>query len=219
MFFMRTGIRLRRIQAYLVALLLSMPAALSAFGQPADTLLVAGAPIAEFGRASSISIGADGRVFVTDTNRSALIVLRQDGQVEEIIGGRGTDEGQFDEPDDVDPSNGLMIYVADAGNGRIQKFSRAFRFLESLPVPSDPGSGRSDDNPSFRAGAGGIRQPSDGLPVSVISSRTEDLYVIESISSTVIRWDRDRRNNWVIGGEDAGDAFSDLPHERRTLEV
>ena len=202
--------------SFLAALYLWLLSAHPALGQPVDTVLVTGNPVAEFRRATSISIAADGRMFVVDADRNALVVLRLSGEVDEIIGGPGTDEGQFDGPADVDPTNGLAIYIADMGNGRIQKFSRAFRFLESLPVVSNPALSREDQNPSFRVGAGVTRQPSDGLPVSVITSRLDDLYVVESVSATVIRWDRDRRNSWVIGNEDAGEYELQAPVDLAT---
>lgn len=174
-------------------------------GQERDVVLTVSDPVASFSRARSLSVTQDGRIYVVDADRNAVVVLGPEGDVLEIVGGPGTDEGQFDEPADIDPTTGLIINIADAGNGRIQRFARGFRFLESLPVTSEYADQNQAANPSFRMGSARIEHPPYGFPISVTSSPADDLYVIDQFSGVVMRWDRDRRNRWTIGDQESGD--------------
>ena len=49
-----------------------------------------------------------------------------------LEGGRGTDEGQFDSPSGIALDSSGNILVADAGNGRIEKFSPTGTFVTSI---------------------------------------------------------------------------------------
>lgn len=171
---------------------------ITALAQDVDTLVVSTAPAATFSDARSIAVDFNGRIYIVDAARSMIFIHDTDGKFIASFGGPGTDEGQFDEPVDIDPTTSLLLNVADAGNSRIQRFTHDFRFIENLPVPSQTGSS-GDESPSFRPGAGRVVTPADGFPIAVVSSRTDDLYVIEDVSQRVLRWDRDRRNRWEIG--------------------
>jgi DNA-binding beta-propeller fold protein YncE len=166
--------------------------------QTVDTVRVSPGQFPRFSSGRSIAVDLSGRVYVVDAVRNTIYLFDADGQAITSFGGSGTNEGQFDDPTDIDPTTGLLINVADGGNSRIQRFSRDFRFIENLPVSSQAGSG-GDRSPSFRPGAGRVVMPADGYPVAVASSREDDLFVIEDISRRVLKWDRDRRNRWQIG--------------------
>lgn len=166
--------------------------------QDIDTLLVSGNPVAQFSDARSIALDFRGQLYVVDAARNLVLTFDPEGRQVDTFGGAGTDEGQFDEPTDVDLTTGLLFNVSDAGNSRIQRFTKDFRFLENLPVSSQTGAG-GDQSPSFRPGAGRVVAPADGFPIALASSRADDLYVIEDVSRSVLRWDRDRRNRWLIG--------------------
>ena len=122
------------------------------------------------------------------------------------LGGPGADEGAFDGPADVDPTNGLVLLVADAGNGRIQRFSRAFLFLEALPVGERLGETVGGARTRFgsgrerRTGGSGL-----GRPVAVAASPSGETYAIDATERHVIRWDEGRRVERTIGGYDAGE--------------
>jgi hypothetical protein len=169
--------------------------------QRPDTVLSNVSRIADLGNAVGFAVGPSGLIYVVESDGDRIVVLDSTGVQQEWFGGSGTDEGQFDEVRDVDPTNGLIINVADAGNGRIQRFARSFRFLESIRLSDSRSSnGRMS---SFRTGAARVDGPGQGYPISVTSSSSEDLYAVDASIARVIRWDRERRNRWIIGGEDA----------------
>lgn len=166
--------------------------------QAADTVAVSLAVSTRFVDARSISVDPSGRFYVVDAARNTVTVFDKDLSEAGTFGGPGINVGQFDEPTDIDPTNGLVINIADAGNGRIQRYSKDFRFLESLPVPASIGL-NATKSPSFRPGSERVQGLSDGRPTSVATSRQDDLFVIESGSNKVFRWDRDRRSTHVVG--------------------
>ncbi len=171
--------------------------------QDRDTLTVRSESIADFGQATRIARTTDGTMYVVDAREDRIVMLDRDGKVLEWFGGKGTDEGQFDTIRDVDPTNGLIINVADAGNGRIQRFAKGFRFLETIVLSNN--ASREGRESSFRSGSARVDGPGQGYPIGVASSAAEDLYVLDAMSGRVIRWDRERRRRWIIGGEDAQD--------------
>ena len=190
---------MRRLKPRLVALITVTVCFISTcLGQDPDTLFV-GAPVYEFTRAAHLGISPDGLLYIPDRDKSVIHVFSDDGQHLRRLGGPGSSEGQFDDPRDVDPALGLVVNVADTENGRIQRFTKEFRFIESLPVMSGPDDAVDENDPSFRTGEAQFRAPADGRPIAVSSSPMDDLYVISATANSVIRWDRERRNRWQIG--------------------
>jgi len=174
-------------------------------GQVPDQVLKLGAPASAFSRAGRMASAPDGRLFVTDRDRNTVVVLAADGKVLDRIGGPGIEEGLFSDPTDVDPGIGLIISVADALNGRVQRFSNEFRFIESLPIEGQYDAAIERDAPSFRTGATGLQSPPAGRPVALTTSMNDDLYVIDARANVVVRWNRERSRRWIIGGDSAGD--------------
>jgi hypothetical protein len=197
-----------RLTGTALALYLTLTIVAGAAAQTSDSLIVVGEPVATFLRAGRMSTAPDGRIFVTDRDRNTVDVLGPDGHLLERVGGPGVEEGRFDDPADVDAGIGLIISVADAGNGRIQRFSNAFRFLESLPVGRTDVPDASADDPSFRSGVAGVGLPPDGRPIALTTSSNDDLYAVDANSNRVYRWDRARRRQWSIG--DDGDSRGTL---------
>ena len=81
----------------------------------------------------SFAAGPNGRLFVLDAGNGRVQVLDAEGGYLTEWGQHGSDSGSFDfgaglEPEDFSGSIAVdgegYIYVADAGNGRIQKFAR-----------------------------------------------------------------------------------------------
>ncbi len=169
--------------------------------QATDTLVVSGNPVATFSRAGSVAVSPDGLIYVTDRDWDRILVYSDAGRLIRQLGGPGTNEGQFDDPTDVDPGIGLVISIADAQNGRIQRFSKDFRFLESLPVAAQTGSQVEQNDPIFRVGAAQLHQAAPGRPIAITSSASDDLYVVDDQAGVVIRWDRERRYRWIIGDQ------------------
>lgn len=169
----------------------------------ADTVLVT-RHVASFDRAASVSVDPTGRIVVADEGQDAVLRLSAAGDVLEAVGGPGSDVSRFDDPAGIDATNGLILLVADTGNGRIQRFARDGRFLELLPVSADP-AGRTDA-PVYLEGDVRSADRSDGRPVDVVSTDDGRVFAVESVSGTLRTWDRERRTGAAIGAA-VGDAF------------
>lgn len=177
---------------------------LKTHAQPAPDTVVTdanGQVLAEFVDATSLAIDPAGRLYVTDAGADAVVQLTSDGTVQARYGGPGTRPGAFDDPADLDPTNGLVLYVADAGNARIQRFARAFQFLEALPVGSAAGADAQPtyDHQDANALAGGT-----GYPVAVVASNADELYVIDAAQGHIVQWELQRHTSRIIGGFNAG---------------
>ncbi len=156
--------------------------------------------LARFEAATALAVDPTGRLYVTDAGADVLVCLAPDGAVLARAGGPGTQPGAFDDPADVDPTNGLAIFVADAGNARIQRFARAFRFLEAIPVGGDAdGPVRSAYDREAGAWAGGT-----GEPIAVASTDADELYAIDAAAGHVVYWGPRRRAVRTVGGFDDG---------------
>jgi NHL repeat. len=83
----------------------------------------------------AVSMDASSRhLFVLERGKDRFLKLDFDGMLLDSLGSRGSGDYQFDEPADIDVSNGLRIYISDSGNNRIQVYDRRFQYLSSLPV-------------------------------------------------------------------------------------
>lgn len=156
-------------------------------------------PLARFEEATALAAEPAGQLYVTDAGADAVVQLAPDGAVAARYGGPGTQPGRFDDPADLDATNGLAFYVADAGNSRVQRFARAFQFLEALPVGA---SSRAAAQPAYDAQA--ARAEATGTPIAVAVSDTDELYVIDAAAQHVVRWGPRRRAPQPVGGFDAG---------------
>lgn len=103
-----------------------------------------------------------------------------------ILGGSGTRPGEFDLPSDVDPTNGQLILVADAYNGRIQRFSEEGQYLESLPIGQlDRGGG---DGWTFQDERDGGTVQGDGHPVAVARDDEGTIFVLDARTRRLLTW-------------------------------
>ena len=176
-----------------------------AMAQPADTLITQGIELASFDEARALGIDPAGKIYVVDAGKDVVVQLGPDGTILASLGGPGAHEGQFNEPADIDPTNGLLWVVADAGNSRIQRFSRGFLHLETLPVARverfTPGvAGRT-----VPVGDGVGLGDADGRPTAVAISIANETYVVDEAQGLVLKWDASRRLERAIGGYDAGE--------------
>ena len=158
--------------------------------------------LGEFESAASLAVAPDGRIYVADRGRDAIIVITDAERRAE--GGPGTESGQFDDPSAVDAGTGLVIHVADAGNHRVQRFSREFRHLGNVAVDADrfrESGGTGDD----RAGTltGRSRAPS-GRPIDLTTSSADELFVVDEAENVVLKWDEARRPERIIGDFGSG---------------
>ncbi len=81
-----------------------------------------------------VAVGADGRVFVTDTGNKRVLVFEADGTFVTQFGGGGFEAGQLAEPVGIAVAPDGTIWVADTWNRRVQRFSALGEPLQQLPV-------------------------------------------------------------------------------------
>jgi hypothetical protein len=171
---------------------------------PVDTLAVEPfGPVFEEARA--VAADGAGRLYVVDAGAATVTVLSPTGLPLNVLGGPGTGDYAFLDPSDIDPTNGLVLVVADTGNGRLQRFSYDGRLIDSLPVPSDLGDGDAGQR-EFRDTPTSDRRSGQGRPTAVAAAVTGETYAVEEVQGLVLRWDERRRFDRVIGGleEDEG---------------
>ena len=172
----------------------------------ADTTITEAVPLAAFVEARALAADPAGVLYVVDGGRDVVQRLAPSGALLTTLGGPGAGEGQFDGPADIDPANGLVLLVADAGNGRLQRFSRAFLFLEALPVGGAPEDRNGGAQRRFGAARDRFAEERGlGRPIAVAYSPAGETYAIDATERYVIQWDEHRRVARTIGGYDAGE--------------
>ncbi|HLA62873.1 MAG TPA: hypothetical protein VK610_00480 [Rhodothermales bacterium] len=158
--------------------------------EPAVTGL---ALVATFTDARALAADGSGRLYVVDAAESVVVVLDTAGVRLATFGGPGAGAYAFLEPADVDPTNGLELYVADAGNGRLQRFSRDGRLLDTVPVPLDvPPAGSNASIPP---------DAQRGRPVAVAAGAAGAVYAAEGSRNVVYVWRGSSRQAEPLGGE------------------
>ncbi len=196
--------RLARILLLIVGLLLLQ--AVDIYAQEADTVITDMKVLAEFEEAAALDVDPAGLLYVVDKGSHSIHQLHHDGTPINELGGPGGGEGQFDFPSDIDATNGLVLVVADAGNGRIQRFSKDFLFLESLALDleeANAGGGFSSE-PAYRQREQSVEVFDTGKPISLITSPNNDMYAIDEISNLLVKWDKNRNIEQLIGAYDQG---------------
>jgi DNA-binding beta-propeller fold protein YncE len=75
-------------------------------------------------RPEGVTVDRDGNLWVADYGRDRIVKLAPDGRLLQVLGGHGSDAGQFVGPKGVavDPLSG-HVYVTDTGNARIQRLA------------------------------------------------------------------------------------------------
>lgn len=173
-----------------------------AIAQPVDTLRATPLPGVDFLDARAIGVDPFGIIYVADAGRDVVYTMNEHGERLAVLGGPGSQEGAFDDPADVDPTNGLVLYVADAGNRRIQIFSRSGAYLGAVPLM------RTDEDVSarvtYRRQDEAAADYSSGIPVAVATSSANEIFAVDVDGGVVRKWDQDRRPAGVIGGIGAG---------------
>lgn len=173
-----------------------------AAGLPADSLPTIteadGEMLATFADAQALALDPRGRLYVADAARDHVVLLRPDGTQQRIFGGSGTQPGRFDTPTDVDPTNGLQLFVADAANGRIQRFVAEGRFLESLPVRQSHDASSATGS-VFEQGRETIGRGSPGRPVAVVTTSRQVVFALDARHRILWRWDAARRVERLAG--------------------
>jgi hypothetical protein len=142
--------------------------------------------IGKFDNASSFYITANGFIYVCDSGRDEVVMLDTLGKISISFGGYGWSENSFDDPSDVfaDP---LTIYVADKNNHKIKRFDKNLNYLYSLYTLE------SDNSVEQFA-----------YPLSCATSNQGDLYLLDSDSKRIMKFDIYGKFIQNFGGFDAG---------------
>ena len=184
--------RIGAVRALLVGGLLALLGPSAVCAQPAGLT-----EIATFREAAALAIDPLGRLYVADAGRDVVQILGRTGESRATIGGAGTRAGEFDGPLALDPTNGQTLYVADAGNGRIQQFSAEQRYLGAIAVGA--GGEAAAVGRRFDDGRDGADVQGTGRPVAVASSDGDATFVVESRENVVLRFDAQGRAERLTG--------------------
>lgn len=107
------------------------PAEVLIFGSDEHLLQRFGKGVLE--NATGVAIdAARKRILVTDSKRHQLLSFSLSGDLLQAFGERGTAEGQFNYPTDIDLDTQGNIYVLDSQNARVQVFDANMRYLRSF---------------------------------------------------------------------------------------
>lgn len=147
--------------------------------------------IASFRDARALESDPSGRLYVVDAYDASVTILMPDGREVATFGGVGSGEYSLLEPSGVDPTNGLDFFVADTGNGRIQRFSTDGQLIESIPVPVG-------ERASLRG-----ESTATGRPVAVAIGPGGTMVAIEAERNAVMRWSANRRLTDIIGQDES----------------
>ena len=87
---------------------------------------------------TDVGFGPNGHVYVTDGYANARVLeYAANGDKVRQWGTPGSGPGQFNLPHSIAIDDGI-IYIADRGNSRVQRFDLEGRFLSEWPVPGNP---------------------------------------------------------------------------------
>lgn len=82
-------------------------------------------------------IPATGEIWLTETTAHRLLTIDRNGRIIRTIGGRGTEEGQFNFPTSIWIDKQGYIYVVDSMNFRIQIFTETGEIVSVFGEPGD----------------------------------------------------------------------------------
>ncbi|MEM6336590.1 MAG: hypothetical protein AAF752_08480 [Bacteroidota bacterium] len=171
-------------------------------------LLAQPVEIYEFTDARSVSADRLGIVYVVDGTLSTVTRLTPAGAVIDGLGGAGSGDYAFDEPVDIDPSNGLVMAVADAGNGVVKRYTNELLHIETLPVAvPDIGDRELAGFRGIRVDEGSLDTWVRGRPVAVASTLEGEVFALDADRGLVLKWDSTRRLERVFGGSDANEGM------------
>ncbi len=159
---------------------------ISSFSLNLSQQLILKNELANFDKATALSINPVGLIFVTDCGTNEIIKIDAAGQELQRIGGFGWDNLSFDEPISLF-ANTLNVYVADKNNNRIQIFDKDLNYLSSFSTQNV-----NEEVAKF------------SFPTCIESSPTGEIFVLDSYNSRIVKYSSSGRFILVVGGFDAG---------------
>jgi hypothetical protein len=149
--------------------LLLLSAVLLRAGDP-DTALVEQKALGSFQRATRLITNPQGWIYVLDSERNLLVLLKGEEIPPSSTGGYGWSSTTFDQPTGL-ATDGLNVYVADRGNHRLMRFDRSLNFISSFTT-------RDTSLLAARFGS----------PLGVALSRLGDLFVLDGENLRVVKF-------------------------------
>lgn len=150
--------------------------------------------IGEFDKAAGFSINDPGFIYVIDSITEELMRYDTLGVELESTGGYGWENDSFDEPNDVF-STPLNVFVCDFNNHAVKQYDRDLNFIFTL----------------FTRDEGG--DAAFGYPISCATSNLGDLYVLDSETPAVLKFDFFGTYDLSFGTYDYGEYALDDPTE------
>jgi DNA-binding beta-propeller fold protein YncE len=141
-------------------------------------------PAQGFERPTGIAAAGD-RLYVVDTLRHRVAIVRTSGAIVRTFGERGDRPGQFNFPTNIARAGDGTIFVTDTMNFRVQVFDADGRFLRAFGQIGD-GSGDFDK------------------PKGVAVDSAGHVYVVEGFNDVVQIFDEDGRLLLSFGGSGTG---------------
>jgi sugar lactone lactonase YvrE len=112
-----------------------------------------------------------GTLYITESGLHRFLVSDTTGVRIDSVGNLGAGSYQFNQPSDIDATNGLRIYVADYGNGRVQIYDRRHQYLSSIITS------RSSDTGPYR-------------PMFLSSNSIQELFIFDENSRQILKYNR-----------------------------
>jgi DNA-binding beta-propeller fold protein YncE len=122
------------------------------------------------------------RIIVADSAAHQLVVFDLEGNVQNVIGQRGSQLGQFNFPTAVAVGPTGHIFVSDSLNFRIQVFDAAFRPIRSI--------GEKGDLPGYFGLPKGITVDANGL-LFVVDAHFEVVQIFDSEGQLLLSFGRE----------------------------
>jgi len=137
-----------------------------------------------------MSVAPDESIYVIESSRGTIVHLNANGERLHEYSSRGTGEGRFLAPTDIDASSGLFFSVSDAESGKIERFTKEGAFVESLLLPKlSPGEPSRPIISAFRLDDASSRYGTSE-PFRIAETNHNELVILDRSNASVLITDR-----------------------------
>lgn len=134
---------------------------------------------------SAIAVSQFGDIYLLESRRHEIYHLNPQGEVLQINGGFGWEEGQLDTPRDLGLGSGLDVFVCDYNNHRIVRYDRRINYLAQYPDPN--------------------REYEIAYPISLLVNPLGEIYILDGEKSEINRLQIRRRELTPFAGVEYGE--------------